>query len=75
MSTPTETRGKAAGAVMRELPASAGNAKAWVAKAAKAPMVLETVDLGPLGAEEVEVGMTAGIERQSLSIDFNGHTR
>ena len=31
--------------------------KAWVAKAAKQPMVLETVDLGPLGAEEVEVAV------------------
>ena len=31
--------------------------KAWVAKAAKQPMALETVDLGPLGAEEVEVAV------------------
>jgi uncharacterized zinc-type alcohol dehydrogenase-like protein len=31
------------------------NYKAWVAKAAKEKMVLETVDSGPLGAEEVEV--------------------
>jgi alcohol/geraniol dehydrogenase (NADP+) len=29
--------------------------QAWVAKAAKRPMALETVDLGPLGAEDVEV--------------------
>lgn len=29
--------------------------KAWVAKSAKQPLVLETIDLGPLGAEEVEV--------------------
>jgi len=33
------------------------NHKAWVAKAAKQPMVLETVDLGPLGAEDVEVAV------------------
>ncbi len=33
------------------------NDKAWVAKAAKQPMVLETVDLGPLGAEDVEVAV------------------
>src|SRR4029450_2365059 len=33
------------------------NYKAWVAKAAKQPMVLETVDLGPLGAEDVEVAV------------------
>ena len=30
---------------------------AWVAKAAKLPVVLETVDLGPLGAEDVEVAV------------------
>src|SRR5713101_1643411 len=33
------------------------NYKAWVAKAARQPMVLETVDLGPLGAEDVEVAV------------------
>jgi uncharacterized zinc-type alcohol dehydrogenase-like protein len=33
------------------------NYKAWVTKAAKQPMVLETVDLGPLGAEDVEVAV------------------
>jgi len=31
------------------------NYKAWVVKAAKQPMVLETIDLGSLGVEEVEV--------------------
>jgi uncharacterized zinc-type alcohol dehydrogenase-like protein len=31
--------------------------KAWVAKAAKQPMALETVDLGPLGSEDVEVAV------------------
>jgi len=31
--------------------------KAWVAEAAKQPMVLETVDLGPLGIEDVEVAV------------------
>jgi len=31
--------------------------KAWVAKAAKQPMVLESVDLGPLGIEDVEVAV------------------
>jgi hypothetical protein len=30
---------------------------AWIAKAANQPMVLETVDLGPLGAEDVEVAV------------------
>src|SRR6185436_9050130 len=33
------------------------NHKAWVAKEAKQPMVLETVDLVPLGAEDVEVAV------------------
>jgi alcohol/geraniol dehydrogenase (NADP+) len=31
------------------------NDKAWVVKGVKQPMVLESVDLGPLGSEEVEV--------------------
>ena len=31
--------------------------QAWVAKAPKQPMVLEAVDLGPLGAEDVEVAV------------------
>ncbi len=33
------------------------NYQAWIAKAAKQPMMLETVDLGPLGAEDVEVAV------------------
>jgi uncharacterized zinc-type alcohol dehydrogenase-like protein len=33
------------------------NYQAWVAKAAKQPMVLETVDLGAIGAEDVEVAV------------------
>ena len=57
MSTSTQTRDKAAGALMRELPAGQRKYQAWVAKAAKQPMVLETVDPGPLGAEEVEVAV------------------
>ena len=31
--------------------------KAWVATAAKQKMVLQDIDLGPLGAEEVEVAV------------------
>jgi Zn-dependent alcohol dehydrogenases len=31
--------------------------KAWVAEAAAKPLVLETVDLGPLEAEDVEVAV------------------
>src|SRR5580700_6318336 len=42
---------------------------AWVAKAAKQPMVLETVNLGPLGAEEVEVAVDhCGLCHSDLSI-------
>ncbi len=33
------------------------NDKAWITKAPKQPMVLENVDLGPLGAEDVEVAV------------------
>ena len=47
------------------------NYKAWVAKTAKQPMVLETVDLGPLGAEEVEVAVEhCGLCHSDLSV-FN----
>jgi len=43
--------------------------KAWIAKAAKQPMVLETVDLGPLGGEDVEVAVEhCGVCHSDLSI-------
>ncbi len=43
--------------------------QAWVAKAAKQPMVLETVDLGPLGAEDVEVAVEhCGLCHSDLSV-------
>jgi uncharacterized zinc-type alcohol dehydrogenase-like protein len=46
--------------------------KAWIAKAAKQPMVLETVDLGPLGAEEVEVAVeNCGLCHSDLSVWSN----
>ena len=45
------------------------NHKAWVAKAAKQPMVLETVDLGPLEAEDVEVAVEhCGLCHSDLSV-------
>src|SRR5258708_30551972 len=45
------------------------NFQAWMAKAAKQPMVLETVDLGPLGAEDVEVAVEhCGLCHSDLSI-------
>lgn len=45
--------------------------KAWITKAAKYPMALETVDLGPLGAEEVEVAVEhCGLCHSDVSV-FN----
>jgi uncharacterized zinc-type alcohol dehydrogenase-like protein len=45
--------------------------KAWITKAAKQPMALETVDLGPLGAEDVEVAVEhCGLCHSDLSV-FN----
>ena len=43
--------------------------KHGVARAAKQPMVLETVDLGPLGAEDVEVAVEyCGLCHSDLSV-------
>lgn len=48
---------------------NATSCEAWVAKGAKQPMMLETVDLGPLGAEEVEVAVDhCGLCHSDLSI-------
>jgi uncharacterized zinc-type alcohol dehydrogenase-like protein len=45
------------------------NYKAWVAKAAKQPMVLEAVDAGPLDSEEVEVAVEhCGLCHSDLSV-------
>jgi alcohol/geraniol dehydrogenase (NADP+) len=45
------------------------NYKAWVVKAAKEPMSLQTVDLGPLGVEDVEVAVeTCGLCHSDLSV-------
>ena len=41
----------------RERLAMSTSTQAWVAKSPKLPMVLETIDLGPLGAENVEVAV------------------
>src|SRR5439155_8459501 len=47
---------------------SAAN-KAWVAKGAKQPMALETVDLGQLGAEDVKVAVEhCGLCHSDLSV-------
>jgi uncharacterized zinc-type alcohol dehydrogenase-like protein len=43
--------------------------KAWVAKAPKQPLVLEAVDLGPLGPEEIEVAVEhCGLCHSDLSV-------
>jgi uncharacterized zinc-type alcohol dehydrogenase-like protein len=42
---------------------------AWIAKAARQPMVLESVDVGPLGAEDVEVAVEhCGVCHSDLSL-------
>lgn len=49
--------------------AGANSARAWVAKASRQPMVLETVDLGPLGTEDVEVAVEhCGVCHSDLGI-------
>jgi uncharacterized zinc-type alcohol dehydrogenase-like protein len=48
---------------------TAADLKAWVASAAKQPLVLETVDLGPLGAEDVEIAVEhCGLCHSDLSV-------
>lgn len=43
--------------------------QAWIARAPKQPMALETVDLGPLGAEDVEVAVEhCGLCHSDLSV-------
>jgi uncharacterized zinc-type alcohol dehydrogenase-like protein len=43
--------------------------QAWTAKAAKQTLVLETIDLGPLGSEEVEIAVeNCGLCHSDLSI-------
>ncbi len=71
MSTSTQTPDKPAGVMMRELSPASRNYKAWVTKAAKQPMVFETLDPGPLGDEEVEVAVEhCGLCHSDLSV-FN----
>src|ERR1043166_967469 len=48
---------------------AAQNHKAWVAKAPKQPMTLQSVDLGPLGDEDVEVAVEhCGLCHSDLSV-------
>jgi uncharacterized zinc-type alcohol dehydrogenase-like protein len=47
----------------------AASHKAWVAKAAKAPMSLESVDLGPFAAEDVEIAVeNCGLCHSDISV-------
>ncbi len=51
---------------------AAKNYQAWVTKGAKQPMTLETVDPGPLGAEDVEVVVEhCGLCHSDLSVFTN----
>jgi uncharacterized zinc-type alcohol dehydrogenase-like protein len=83
MSTSTQPRNEPANQFEQKQSASASavqsgpsfraaevtNYKAWVAKAAKQPMVLESVDLGSLGGEDVEIAVEySGLCHSDLSI-------
>ena len=83
MSTSTQTRNESASELQQKQSASASsvqsgpsfrigdtiNYEAWVTKAAKQPMVLETVDLGPLGVEDVEIAVEhSGLCHSDLSV-------
>jgi len=69
MSTLTQTRNEPSGAMKQKQSGNPMSYKAWVTKGAKQPMVLETVDLGPLGAEDVEVAVEhCGLCHSDLSV-------
>jgi uncharacterized zinc-type alcohol dehydrogenase-like protein len=71
MSTLTRTRDASASATQgkQKQSGTAVGYAAWVAKTAKQPMARETVDPGPLGAEEVEVAVEhCGLCHSDLSI-------
>ena len=69
MSTQTQTRNEPA--TKQKYSAGSKKYKAWIAKGAEQPMVLETVDLGPLEAEDVEVAVEhCGLCHSDLSV-FN----
>ena len=83
MSTSLETRNEPASGLKHKQPESASsvqsgpgsrmdnakNCTAWVAKAPKQPLVMESVDLGPLGADDVEVAVEhCGLCHSDLSV-------
>jgi alcohol/geraniol dehydrogenase (NADP+) len=68
MSTSTLIRDESTEKPKRHQPAGE-KYQAWVAGAAKEPMVLETLDPGPLGAEDVEVAVEyCGLCHSDLSV-------
>jgi len=72
MPSITSSDVKSTGIRKQESSTGPRNYKAWVAKAAKQPMVLETVDLAPLGAEDVEVEVEhCGLCHSDLSVLTN----
>src|SRR5579863_3985445 len=72
-ATPIESPTQPAGKLRQKpLAPASTSVKAWVAKAAKQPMELETVDLGPIGPEEVEIAVEhCGLCHSDLSILHN----
>src|SRR5437879_1979889 len=71
ISGSTQKQSASASAVQPGASSRIGDALAWFAKAPKQPMMLETVDLGPLGAEDVEVAVEhCGVCHSDLSV-FN----
>src|SRR3954464_122298 len=69
MSSVIQTRDERPGAVMRELSQGSNGYKAWVTKAARQPMVLEMIEIGALGAEDVEVAVEhCGLCHSDLSV-------
>lgn len=65
MSTQTETRHEPETKLARP----SGQYKAWVANSAQRPLELQAVDLGPLGAEDVEVAVEyCGLCHSDLSV-------
>jgi uncharacterized zinc-type alcohol dehydrogenase-like protein len=72
MSASTATREETSVGSNQKRSAETRSVKAWVTKAAKQPMVLETIDLGPLGADDVEVAVEhCGLCHSDLSVFSN----
>ncbi len=71
MSTLTEIQTEIAGKTKYEPMASPSSVRGWIAKAPKEPMSLESIDLGPLGSEDVEIAVEhCGLCHSDLSV-FN----